>query len=84
MLVALFKMAFFYLATATKPSGVTASVTGNFLDPVARCLIVSKHTHFEIYSICPEGLKSVLDVPVFARIAALELLRPKVSSHDFL
>jgi hypothetical protein len=72
-------MAFTYVATASKACAVTASITGNFLDKDALCLVVAKLNHFEIYTIGVEGLKAFMDVPIYGDIAHIEFFRPKVS-----
>lgn len=73
-------MAHYYLATATKPSAVTASAVGNFIHEDKLCLLVCKLNHFEVFSLGPEGLKSVIDVPLFGHIATFHLFRPKVQT----
>ncbi|KAJ6836683.1 DNA damage-binding protein 1a [Iris pallida] len=51
-------------------------------------LIIAKCTRIEIHSITPHGLQAtMLDVPIYGRIATLELFRPHVltyCSHIFL
>ena len=42
-------------------------------------LIVVKCTRIEIYLLTADGLQPVADVPIYGRIATLELFRPPVS-----
>ncbi|GMI95411.1 damaged DNA binding protein 1A [Hibiscus trionum] len=73
-----------YVVMAHKPTKVSHSCVGNFTGPQKLNLIVAKNTHFEISFITHEGLEPFLDVPIFGRIAALELFRPRGETQDFL
>ena len=44
----------------------------------------SKGTHFEISLVAEEGLRKLLDVPLYGRIAAMELYRPAGRRTDLL
>ncbi|WVZ13509.1 hypothetical protein V8G54_011075 [Vigna mungo] len=43
-----------------------------------------KCTRIEIHSISPQGLEPMLDVPIYGRIATLELFRPRGEAQDYL
>ena len=72
-------MAYLYFATASKPSSVLKSITGNFIDENSLCLLVAKLNHFELYTLSAEGLKAFMDIPIYGTIAHAEFFRPKVS-----
>eukprot|EP01112_Ceratiomyxa_fruticulosa_P020970 TRINITY_DN7283_c0_g1_i2.p1 TRINITY_DN7283_c0_g1~~TRINITY_DN7283_c0_g1_i2.p1 ORF type:complete len:1042 (-),score=227.88 TRINITY_DN7283_c0_g1_i2:442-3567(-) len=73
-----------FVCTASKPTAVTHSVTGNFTSPSAKNLIISKCTRIEIHLLTPEGLRPLHDVPINGRIAIMELFRPQGESQDLL
>ncbi|CAL5227828.1 g10856 [Coccomyxa viridis] len=73
-----------YVVTAHKPTNVTHSVVGHFTSPKDINLIISKCTRIEIHTLSPEGLKGVVDVAIYGRIATLELFRPTGESKDLL
>ncbi|KAI3937749.1 hypothetical protein MKW92_004607 [Papaver armeniacum] len=73
-----------YVVTAHKPTNVTHSCVGNFTSPHELNLIVAKCTRIEIHVINAQGLQAVLDVPIYGRIATLELFRPHGEAQDFL
>ncbi|CAK8578715.1 unnamed protein product [Lathyrus sativus] len=73
-----------YVVTAHKPTNVTHSCVGNFTSPQDLNLIVAKCTRIEIHLLTAHGLQSVLDVPLYGRIATLELFRPHGEAQDFL
>ncbi|GLT67385.1 hypothetical protein SLA2020_396990 [Shorea laevis] len=73
-----------YVVTAHKPTNVTHSCVGNFTSPQELNLIIAKCTRIEIHLIAPQGLQPMLDVPLYGRIATLELFRPHGESQDFL
>uniref|UniRef100_A0A7N0V777 DNA damage-binding protein 1 n=1 Tax=Kalanchoe fedtschenkoi TaxID=63787 RepID=A0A7N0V777_KALFE len=66
-----------YVVTAHKPTNVTHSCVGNFTGPQELNLIIAKCTRIEIHLLTPQGLQPVLDVPLYGRIATLELFRPR-------
>ncbi|KAL2930575.1 DNA damage-binding protein 1a [Bienertia sinuspersici] len=45
---------------------------------------ISKCTRIEIHLLTPQGLQPMLDVPMYGRIATLELFRPHGEAQDFL
>ncbi|GMH41385.1 hypothetical protein BSKO_09295 [Bryopsis sp. KO-2023] len=73
-----------YVVTAQKPMGVTHSVVGNFTSPTDVNLIIGKFSRIEIHKLQREGLHGMLDVPIYDRIAALTLFRPKGDATDSL
>ncbi|KAL3145326.1 hypothetical protein ABBQ38_001586 [Trebouxia sp. C0009 RCD-2024] len=73
-----------YVVSAHKPTAVRHSVVGNFTSSSDLNLIISKVTRVEIYTLTPEGLKDVADVPIYGRIASLELFRPPGEKKDLL
>lgn len=77
-------MAHLYIATASKASSVLTTLTGNFLDPKALCLVVAKLNHFELFTITAEGLKAFMDVPIYGSIAYAEFFRPAGFAKDLL
>lgn len=44
----------------------------------------SKSTRLEVHRLTPEGLQGVLDVPLYGRVAALQLYRPASEPRDLL
>ncbi|XP_057415588.1 DNA damage-binding protein 1a [Lotus japonicus] len=73
-----------YVVTAHKPTNVTHSCVGNFTGPQDLNLIVAKCTRIEIHLLSPQGLQPMLDVPIYGRIATLELFRPHGETQDYL
>ncbi|KAJ0018327.1 hypothetical protein Pint_11045 [Pistacia integerrima] len=73
-----------YVVTAHKPTNVTHSCVGNFTSPQELNLIIAKCTRIEIHLLTPQGLQPMLDVPIYGRIATLELFRPHGETQDFL
>ncbi|KAH8952399.1 hypothetical protein BDL97_09G083300 [Sphagnum fallax] len=73
-----------YVVTAHKPTNVTHSCVGNFTNPQELNLIIAKCTRIEIHLLTPAGLQPMLDVPIYGRIATLELFRPPGESQDVL
>ncbi|GMJ12602.1 damaged DNA binding protein 1A [Hibiscus trionum] len=73
-----------YVVTAHKPTNVTHSCVGNFTSPQELNLIVAKCTRIEIHLLTSQGLQPMLDVPIYGRIATLELFRPYGEAQDFL
>ncbi|KAL0310520.1 UNVERIFIED_CONTAM: DNA damage-binding protein 1 [Sesamum angustifolium] len=73
-----------YVVTAHKPTNVTHSCVGNFTGPQELNLIVAKCTRIEIHLLTPQGLQAMLDVPIYGRIATLELFRPHGETQDLL
>eukprot|EP00252_Welwitschia_mirabilis_P019638 TRINITY_DN4603_c0_g1_i1.p1 TRINITY_DN4603_c0_g1~~TRINITY_DN4603_c0_g1_i1.p1 ORF type:complete len:1092 (+),score=216.35 TRINITY_DN4603_c0_g1_i1:257-3532(+) len=73
-----------YVVTAHKPTNVTHSCVGNFTSPNDINLIIAKCTRIEIYYLKPQGLEPMLDVPMYGRIATLELFRLHGETQDCL
>jgi len=69
-----------YAVTAQKPTCVSHSLAGNFTSPTDRNLIIGKCTLIEIHRITEEGVQPVLEVPIYGRIACMELFRPCAQS----
>lgn len=67
----------FYVATAHKTDSVASCLAAHFTSPVDLNLILNKFTHLEIH-LMTEALELVLDVDVYARIATVDVFRPKV------
>ncbi|XP_024396613.1 DNA damage-binding protein 1a [Physcomitrium patens] len=73
-----------YVVTAHKPTNVTHSCVGYFTNPQELNLIIAKCTRIEIHLLTASGLQPMLDVPIYGRIATLELFRPPGESQDVL
>ncbi|KAM0950707.1 putative transcription factor WD40-like family [Dioscorea sansibarensis] len=73
-----------YVVTAHKPTNVTHSCVGNFTGPQELNLIIAKCTRIEIHLLTAQGLQPMLDVPIYGRIATLQLFRPHGEAQDFL
>ncbi|XP_068656195.1 DNA damage-binding protein 1a-like [Aristolochia californica] len=73
-----------YVVTAHKPTNVTHSCVGNFTSAQELNLIIAKCTRIEIHLLTPQGLQPMLDVPIYGRIATLELFRPHGEAQDLL
>lgn len=58
---------------AHKPTVVTHSAVGRFTSNEEMDLIVAKCTRLEVYRLSPSGLKPMLDVPIYGRIATMRL-----------
>ena len=75
-------MSWNYVVTAHKASNVTHSLACHFTAPDDLNLVVSKCTHLEIFRVTPEGLEPMHDVPLYGRIATLEVWRPPGAAQD--
>ncbi|CAI5964736.1 unnamed protein product, partial [Closterium sp. NIES-64] len=73
-----------YVVTAHKPTAVTHSLVGSFTGTHDMNLIVGKSTRMEIYLLTPQGLQPLVDVPLYGRIATMELFRPPGELKDLL
>ncbi|GER24636.1 DNA damage-binding protein 1 [Striga asiatica] len=69
---------------ALEPTNVTHSCVGNFTAPNDLNLIVSRCTRIEIHLVSFQGLQLMLDMPIYGRIAILELFRPHGETQDHL
>lgn len=77
-------MAFNYVVTAQKPTAVSAAVVGHFTGGDDLNLIVAKNTRLEIHLVTPEGLRPLLDVGIYGKIACMQLFRPRGEPQDLL
>ncbi|KAL4855081.1 DNA damage-binding protein 1 [Chlorella vulgaris] len=75
---------FNYVVSAHKPTSVQHSAVGHFTSATDLNLIISKSTRLEVHRLTPEGLQGVLDVPLYGRVAALQLFRPASEPRDLL
>jgi DNA damage-binding protein 1 len=88
---------FNYVVTAHRPTAVPCAVTGNFTSPNELNLILrfstairtladsfSKSTRIEIHRITAMGLELVADVPIYGRVAVMELVRLPVRDRHSL
>lgn len=71
-------MSYNYTVTAHKATVVSSSVTGNFTGPDDLNLIQVKGSTIAVSQVTAEGLKPVLDIDIFGRVAVIDLFRPKV------
>lgn len=71
-------MAFNYVVTAQKATGVSLSVSGHFTGPQDVNLIVAKCNRIEVHVVTPEGLRPLLDVGIYGRVTVMEIFRPEV------
>ena len=65
-----------YVVTAQKPTAVTHAIRGRFTSKDELNLIVAKGTLLELSKITEEGLQPILEIPLYGRVAALELYTP--------
>lgn len=72
------------MVSAQKPTAITHAVTGNFTGPDDLNLIVAKTTRIEIHLLTSDGLKPLLDVNIYGRIATMSLFRASKQKQDFL
>lgn len=73
-----------YVVTAHKPTNVTRSAVGNFTSPTELNLIIAKCTRIEIHLLTPQGLQPLMDVPIYGRIATMELFKPPMETQELL
>ncbi|CAG8674264.1 11574_t:CDS:10, partial [Dentiscutata erythropus] len=73
-----------YVVTAHKPSSVVSATRGCISSPDETNLVLNKFSRIEIYTLVPGGLKSFKDVPVYGRIAAMQIYRPRGRDTDLL
>ncbi|KAH8972743.1 hypothetical protein BDL97_01G007000 [Sphagnum fallax] len=73
-----------YVVTAHKPTNVTHSCVGSFTNPPDLNLIIGKCTRLEIHLLTALGLQLMFDVPVYGRIATLELFHSPGESKELL
>ncbi|EOD34427.1 hypothetical protein EMIHUDRAFT_429357 [Emiliania huxleyi CCMP1516] len=79
-------MSWNYTVTAHRPSAVSHAVTAAFTGPDDLNLIVAKSTRLEVHAVdgSGEGLRPLLDVPLYGRVATLEVWRPHGAGHPDL
>ena len=65
-----------YVVTAHPADAVSHALVGNFISEGELDLIVSKGSRLVIYSVGPEGLQPFKEVPMYGRIATMQLWRP--------
>ncbi|EFN59838.1 hypothetical protein CHLNCDRAFT_29381 [Chlorella variabilis] len=73
-----------YVVSAHKPTSVQHSAVGHFTAASDLNLVISKSTQLEVHRLTAEGLQGVLDVPLYGRVAALQLFRPASEPRDLL
>ncbi|CAG8461735.1 4837_t:CDS:10 [Gigaspora rosea] len=73
-----------YVVTAHKSSSVVSATRGSISSPDETNLVLNKFSRIEIYTLVPGGLKSFKDVPVYGRIAAMQIYRPRGRDTDLL
>ena len=76
--------AFNYVATAHKPTNVIHSLVTCFTGPDTLNLVVSRCTRIEIYALQSSGLTLIADVPLWCRIATMEVWKPEGRRTDRL
>ena len=64
-----------YVVTAHPADAVSHALVSNFISEDELDLIVSKGSRLVIYSAGPEGLQPFKEVPMYGRIATMELWR---------
>jgi len=65
-----------YVVTAHPADAVSHALVGNFISEDELDLIVSKGSRLVIYSVGQEGLQPFKEVPMYGRIATMQLWRP--------
>ena len=76
-------MAHNYVVTAQEATAVNAAVRGHFTGPNDLNLIISKNNRLEVHVVSPEGLKPIIDINIYGRVATMELFRPNVSFIEY-
>lgn len=66
-----------YVVTAQRPTVVTHAVRCRFLGGPRMDLILGRSSHFEVLRIAPDGLRRVVEVPLYGRIAIMMAFRPR-------
>ena len=77
-------MAFQYAVTAQPPTAVTHALKARLTGPDDDNLVVVRSTLLEVYTVSPEGLVSVANVPLYGRVAVAEAFRPEGCTCDVL
>ena len=75
-----------YVVSAQKPTNVTHALVGHLVSPQELNLIVCKCTRIEIHIVDENGLRLAEkgDIPLYGRVATMELWRPQSSSVDHI
>ena len=73
-----------YVVTSHKPTVVQSTMTGNFTSATDRNLIAVKSTRLELSLLTPDGLQPMFDIPLYGRVATVQIFRPKGSLLDRL
>lgn len=76
-------MSFNYVVTAHKPTAVTHSLAGHFTSPDAFNVLIARGSRLEIHSVSAEGLKPVLDVPLYGHINYMQLFKIEVRGRGW-
>lgn len=76
-------MSFNYVVTAHKPTAVTHSLAGHFTGPDAFNVLLARGSRLEIHSVSAEGLKPVLDVPLYGHINYMQLFKTEVRGRGW-
>ena len=71
-------MSYNYNVTAHKPTAVSHSLAGHFTSPDIFNVLLGKGNRIEIHAVSPEGLKPILDVPMYGNISFMDLFKTKV------
>ncbi|KAI8994749.1 CPSF A subunit region-domain-containing protein [Pilobolus umbonatus] len=66
-----------YVVTAQKPTATHFAVKGTFTSAHGTDLVLGKGTRIEIYTITPDGLKSIIEFSIHGTIIALKLYKPR-------
>ncbi|GMR48304.1 hypothetical protein PMAYCL1PPCAC_18499, partial [Pristionchus mayeri] len=76
------QMSMGYVVSAKKATAVMFSATGAITGPDELNLVVAKTNRLEIYAVTSDGLRNVVEVPIFGRIATMNVFRWKNESID--
>lgn len=75
---------FSYIVTAQHPTSISHAFTGCFTSPSSLNLILGKVNRFEIHLATQAGLTALYDVPIYGRIAIMNIFRPAGATQDQL
>lgn len=73
-----------YVVTSQRPTAVQHAITCSFTAPGAKNLILARLNRIEVFTVTPEGLVPVVEVPIFGSIVSLSHYRPHGSVQDVL
>ncbi|CAB3410078.1 unnamed protein product [Caenorhabditis bovis] len=73
-----------YYVSAKKSTVVKKACVGNFATNDELNLIFERGNHIEVYRVTPEGLKSLIEIPIFGRVICMKIFRPKNEKLDLL